>query len=315
MPATTPTREKKRKHNNTNDDKEPERRRLQDAHHNASSHWQFLPHADSPGVGKFGLTADVDKAMHELFHAIVKRIGVEGGVTWGEGQHDKDPRRRMYGFMPGQRQALVEAGIKIQKEGALGDQEHEYTLQKASVDLVFCSQKETGQDDDSKQDTEKEEDDSLILSLTVYDALVAITKRVQDLVPESYKQFVTIDQLIATQPNLHNGASYLPAHLDFPRFDGFGVVICTVAIQGTGDIILIDDGDEDDTDNGAVSYSFPLNGKECYFLCGDARNKCVHGVLCSSTAESICRRETLNLRFGLHSAEFAKTEVDQHWPE
>lgn len=84
--------------------------------------------------------------------------------------------------------------------------------------------------------------------------------------------------------------------------------------------MLIDDGDDDDDDatqQEHKSYAFELKEKESYILCGDARNKCVHGVLCSigNDDESLCQRETLNLRYGLHSVEFAQTEIDQHWLE
>ena len=40
---------------------------------------------------------------------------------------------------------------------------------------------------------------------------------------------VSLERLVAAQPNLHNGARHLPPHLDFPLHDGFGVVIVTVA--------------------------------------------------------------------------------------
>lgn len=312
------TTERKRKRNQGN--KDPERLRLERAHATASSDLLFLPHSDSTGVGKFCLTTqqrqhDICKAMKDLFRTIVKHIARNGsgggGVTWDEGPHNKDPRRRMYGFLPRKRQVLLAAGIKIQKEGAHNEEEHDYTLQDASVDILF--QDKMKLEDHSELDDSKRESSSLIVDTCLYDALVAITLRVQKLVPEKYKEYVTMDQLVAAQPNLHNGANYLPAHLDFPRSDGFGVVIVTVAIQGHGDIILIDDGDEGTNDQ-PVSYSFPMKENECYILCGDARNKYVHGVLCSAT-KSTCQRETLNLRYGLHSPEFARAEVDQYWPE
>jgi hypothetical protein len=38
---------------------------------------------------------------------------------------------------------------------------------------------------------------------------------------------------MSLQPNLHNGATHLPPHLDFPLHDGFGVVIVTIQMTGT----------------------------------------------------------------------------------
>lgn len=315
---------------------DPERQRLQAACRDSAT-TLFLPQTESIGVGKLSLGSDDGQqhahALRALFDMIVAKLtrtGSGGGVTWGEGL-DEDPRRRMYGFMPHQRQALLQAGIKIQKEGAPDDREHEEALHRACVDFVFprghCKKKSQR----DQQDISNSSTDALVLDEFVYDALAAITARVHALVPVAYKKYVTMEHLVAAQPNLHNGASYLPAHLDFPRQDGFGVVIVTFGVRGMGTIVLIDDGDEDDEneyvedegegEEGSKSYSFRLEENEAYILCGDARNKCVHGVLCRSHrtdqdyVDDECCRETLNLRYGLHSPEFAKEEVDQHWHE
>ena len=320
---------KRRKRYSDYDD--PERQRLKAACR-VSLPTHFLPHTQSIGVGKFSFGGDDGQqhaqhahALRALFYMIVAkltRVGSGGGVTWGEGV-DEDPRRRMYGFMPHQREALLRAGIKIQKEGAPDDREHEEALQWACVDFVFPHRLKQDPQENSNIST-----DTLILDKSVYDALAAMTARVHALVPVAYKKYVTMEQLVAAQPNLHNGASYLPAHLDFPRQDGFGVVIVTFGVRGMGTIVLIDDGDEDDEDKneeegggGSKSYSFRLEENEAYILCGDSRNKCVHGVLCRSHGtdqehgDDECRRETLNLRYGLHSPEYAMEEIDQYWPE
>ena len=62
---------------------------------------------------------------------------------------------------------------------------------------------------------------------------------------------------------------------------------------------------------------FRLREGELYALSGDARNASLHGVLAEDGSEA---RESLNLRFGLHSArpedEFsAWREVESAWPE
>lgn len=54
---------------------------------------------------------------------------------------------------------------------------------------------------------------------------------------------VTIENLVAIQPNLHNGERYLPLHLDCPRNDGFGIVIVTVSVEGSADVVIVDEGD------------------------------------------------------------------------
>ena len=54
---------------------------------------------------------------------------------------------------------------------------------------------------------------------------------------------VTLDNLVAIQPNVHNGDPVLPLHMDEPRNDGFGIVIATLALWGCGDVVLLDDGE------------------------------------------------------------------------
>jgi Uncharacterized conserved protein (DUF2181) len=255
-----------------------------------------------------------------------------------DGKVGVDPRRRMYGFL--NRQALIDSGIKIQAFGRRDDsdyKEHKYVLHDASVDLKVeykpASSLAGRLDDKEEQKGPKSTtgstdstatDDRRAVVITVdlsnkpsiAETLYSITEKVHALVPHKYKQYVTMENLIAVQPNLHNGASYLPAHLDFPRLDGFGVVIVTLAIRGKGTVVLIDDGDDDDGDDPSSKskiYAFDVEEGQSYLLCGDARNKCTHGVICERSSNGACTRETLNLRYGLHTEDFAYTEIDQHW--
>ena len=109
--------------------------------------------------------------------------------------------------------------------------------------------------------------------------------------------------VVALQPNLLNDNSHLPLHYDIPRQDGFGVVIATIVMAGGGHIIIVDP--EDDVPK---SFSFPAEEGDIYLLSGRVRNMCLHGVF-ASCAE----RESLNLRFGMHTAAFARSEVEDHW--
>lgn len=332
--STPATRKRPRKDataTQRNDYDDPERKRLETALQDAVMLCHclkkesipnpsfFLPHPKSIGVGKFSLEDKHVKALGQLSRLIVDAVRGHG-VTWGDldDDHDEDPRRRMYGFL--HRETLLDSGVKVQGFGRRHDEhhkEHKRTLRDASVDLVLtkngidsCKTKSSVNvmHDDSN-------DDVVVLNVSdealIYDTLCSVTEMVHSLVPTCYKQFVTMDQLVAVQPNLHNGASYLPAHLDFPRLDGFGVVIVTIGIRGLGKIVLIDDGDEEDVS--PASYAFDLGEGETYILCGDARNKCAHGVLCEKGMGQECTRETLNLRYGLHTQEFAHSEIDQHW--
>jgi len=283
----------------------------------------FLPNPFSKGIGKFTIPQPHATAIKQLHRALTTTLA---GVAWGEGE--EDPIRRMYGFLPGQRSRLLDKyGIKIQRVESTNDEEHaQATGTTASTDLVLPKHHDTGDvvGDDSPpynrtNSNPQNNTSTMPISKGMLDALQTITKQVRALVPGPYKQFTTLENLIAVQPNLHNGAVFLPLHLDFPRCDGFGVVIVTVAVSGSGHVVLLDEGDTDEDEWKA--WSFPLRSQqppidstttEAYIMCCDARNKCLHGVLCH---EGSSQRETLNLRYGLHSAEFAYQEVDRHWPD
>lgn len=146
------------------------------------------------------------------------------------------------------------------------------------------------------------------------DVLDRIVSQVRAELPERYLPFVSREKLVAAQPNLHNGKSLLPLHLDEPRHDGFGVVICTCALQGGAARILLQ---PKDCVASGKTFSFPLARSEGYVLSGPVRNECLHGVLSDVGNEN---RESLNFRFGLFDvdmqSEFSSwREVEEHWEQ
>ena len=124
---------------------------------------------------------------------------------------------------------------------------------------------------------------------------------------------VCADELIAYQTNLHNGAQHLAAHLDWPLHEGFGKVILTVAIRGSATILLIS-GDTVGEGEYEVqpAWRFHLNEGEAYILSGNARNRALHAVLADDVHGT---RESLNLRFGIHTDKEAEEQITKHWPE
>lgn len=125
----------------------------------------------------------------------------------------------------------------------------------------------------------------------------------------SQKEYLHTDQLIAYQPNLQQGASHLVAHLDYPLHDGFGKVIVTVAMRGNATIILI--GPVHPLSGIQPAWKFTLSEGQAYVLSGKARNQCLHAVIAEHHGPE---RESLNLRFGLHSSQEAYDEVVRFWP-
>ena len=208
-------------------------------------------------------------------------------IEWGEGK--KDPRRRGYVCLSesGGTKRLISEGIQMNPQGTYGksaEKLNKRTFESSCVDV----------------DSTKMGDD-------VRAVLENLCKYVRDRVERKYRFYVTLKNLVALQPNLHNETQHLPLHYDTPRHEGFGVVIVTVGMAGHADIIIVDDGDVGQT---SKYYRFQVQAGDLYVLSGNARNKCVHGVL----SQNCKYRESLNLRFGIHSKQFATSEIDCHWP-
>ena len=114
--------------------------------------------------------------------------------------------------------------------------------------------------------------------------------------------FLHYEYLIAVQPNLHSGRALLPVHLDDPRKDGFGVIIVTVGMEGSGTILLRD------AKGIHRGVAMRLEAGDAYMLSDCARDACAHGVLADGVEKTTnsngnafpSERESLNLRFGLH---------------
>jgi len=154
-------------------------------------------------------------------------------------------------------------------------------------------------------------------------ALHALIELVKLRVDDRYQEYVSLENLIALQPNLHNDARHLPPHLDFPMHDGFGVVIVTIQMAGPQSVIALLKGADSDFDvtvekEKEKCWTFSLSVGDCYILSGDARNVCDHGVLCVGGGRRSHKvdaaRESLNLRFGLHTPAFADEEVYWQFP-
>mmetsp|Transcript_18459 Transcript_18459/g.27890 ORF Transcript_18459/g.27890 Transcript_18459/m.27890 type:complete len:350 (-) Transcript_18459:345-1394(-) len=306
--------------------------RLKTAYQSSISAVLFSSRGRGSGIGKFNIinefyckkkeSENIEKEKIQsswIMNALIElhdRVSntIPDGVTWGEADGDVDPRRRCYGFLPGQRERLVSSGIEIQAEGSNDNEEHKFAMSyRASIDIMWeqtTSKKDsTGVQRQRAYENQENSRGDLIGTQEMLQALTDVTNYIQGLVSKQYKKYVTMDNLVAIQPNHHNGALFLPAHLDFPRMDGFGVVIATICIRKSNGsrVILIDDGDEGQEEK---FWSLDLEDGDCYFLSGESRNKCLHGIL----SEKNGYRETLNLRYGLHSIEMAREEVDQHWP-
>ena len=240
------------------------------------------------GLFKATLPSSLLESFAEIHEKIKGEVGIHRMVPWaGVGQGMT--RLRGFGFLDkDRRKRLNESGVRLyarEKEsiGELDILEDEFANNEACTVLV----------DEWKDKTES--------------AAQILVDILQPMIPT-----LVVEDLIALQPNLHSGATHLAAHVDFPRHEGFGKVICTIAVAGSGNIILIE-RDCNDGNGCPRAWRFRLNEGDCYVLSGSARNRVLHAVLADENTKG--DRESLNLRFGLHTAEEAENEVMRYWKD
>ena len=248
--------------------------------------------AATAGLLKLSLPAE-DHAIFCRLHDDIKARHASKMAGWG-GTDDRSGRLRCYGYV---RTSVAE------RHYTQSHAMREYEGAKAELDREANRRASTMLEADELPEG--------------FDAALArLCARVAKEVPAAYRSAVSPDQLVAAQPNLHNGQRYLKPHLDEPLHDGFGVVIVTVAVRGAAHVLLQSSSAADgeglapaDAD-AAARRCFRLDAEACeaYVLSGAARNTCLHGVLSVEGSEA---RESLNLRFGLHSAE---PGADSAWP-
>ena len=227
-----------------------------------------IPKEFPVGCGKRQLAADHVEALRTLYQMIVDKLGRLNMVSWGEGL-EIDKKTRGYAMLEDSQKwsnvhQLVQAGILLHHEDGENDPDpvvrqeaqlkHENTKTKAFTSIHLSPEQ-----------------------LTAINAVVSFAQDIvsgwpSDEIKDYERTCITLSDLVAIQPNVHNNDPLLPLHLDQPRHDGFGIVIVTVGIQGSGDIVLDDQGDEDISPQ--RSWTFPLQSGEMYVLCGPSRNLC-----------------------------------------
>jgi hypothetical protein len=263
------------------------------------SHPHFLPDGmfdPIRGLVKKRLSPGLVENLKRIHRHIQEQVHQDHRVPWS-GINDGDTKVRAFGFM-GQTalQRLDEANVKLsapEKEGqdAIDDEQ-------ANRKAICILPEQIGDGNDTLN----------VLHVTK-DLVETLNPEKSNLDPET----VAADNLIAYQINLHNGCRYLPAHLDWPLHDGFGKVICTVAIRGDASVLLV--GRDTVVVGGEElqpAWRFYLQEGECYVLSDRARNRCLHSVVAD---DKNCMRESLNLRFGLHLEKEAAESITKYWED
>ena len=229
--------------------------------------------ASPEGLARWKLSAADVEALRGAQDAIAAQIDK---MPWAGGSDDGDRRWRGYGLPPGARRRL----------GAwMGDRFHSFEtpleLRAAEAERNWRSCAD------------------FALTEAVEGAVRRCAEKASNALPAHARELAPAN-LVALQPNAHAGNRHLPRHLDWPRHDGFGVVIVTVAVRGAGTVVL-------ESRSGDI-VRFDLPEGHAYCLAGAARHAWLHGVVGSDPD-----RESLNLRFGLHSYARARAEVYEKW--
>ena len=217
------------------------------------------------------------KYLHEL---ILERVGKSNMKLWAsdnstEYQDTKQAPTRCYGFLP---HSKYESAHTLVRKG---------NVEMFAIETL---------DHERRKDQNANYNSSVSLDYDDIDsgmikALSYIITTVRKKVAFKYMDCISLNNITTLQPNLSNETDYLKCHIDSPLNDGIGVVIVTICIANEADIILSANDDHD-------HYHFHLKEGEFYVLSGPSRNTYSHGVLC---AEKHFGRESLNIRFGLHS--------------
>ena len=237
------------------------------------------------GVCMFELSDADFASLRALHETICSKLG-RGLTGWGG---RSDARRRGYGYLP---RTLGESFLATRRVSM-----RESAGADAEADGVANARASVLLDD---RDLDRPALDA---------ALHSLTARLREHLPAHLAPFLAPDQLVAAQPNLHNGHAYLLCHLDEPLHDGFGVVIATLAVTGSAHILLRSAPWDAER---RAEFHFSLQPRHVYALSGPARNTCLHGVLSLPGDE---HRASLNLRFGLHTKEEAWEQIDSKWPD
>ena len=229
-------------------------------------------------TGKFPRGLGMFKVDDGLFPDLVgaheaAKAGASEKMGWAGGADPADPKWRVFGFSRGGRRALDDAGVKL------------HALETPVADVA----EEIRHSAASCVDLDL---DALIPELASFVARVEAAVDVQ------------LDPLVAVQPNVHAGAPTLPPHLDWPLHDGFGKVIVTIpVVQDHNAVVVLVDLET------STEFFFDLPPRHAYVLANDVRNIFLHGIFAFQDPH----RESLNLRFGLHTYDDARASVYLPW--
>lgn len=234
------------------------------------------------GLHKFKLSQKHFNSIKSLHNLILERVGEDNLKCWcsknsTEYLHSKKPPTRCYAFLP---HSKYESAYALARKG---------NVELFAVETM---------NEEGERESDRRANYASSVSLDfddidngITEALMHIINTTKAKVALKYVDCISLNDVTTLQPNIANDTDYLKCHIDSPLNDGIGVVIVTIGISNEADIIISDENDKN-------HFYFHLNAGEFYVLSGPSRNIYSHGVLCE---ENNFGRESLNIRFGLHS--------------
>jgi hypothetical protein len=246
------------------------------------------------------LTEPQLERLREMFLRI--REVTQRSVAWGDGILDN--KERSYATVP--RLSRWKSVEDISSQGILF-MDLESSISKDPVVRAAAIKKHRMTKDKAFVSLDCSADEEQTLQAIVLEtcAIMNSGDAAETLLPYE-KESVSLENLVALQLNVHNKDDFMPLHVDDPRYDGFGIVLVTVALWGSAEIVLVDDGDQENTVHnievqngegrvgfsnlppgkpsvGSKSWVFALNPGQLYVLSGHSRTKCAHGVVVIGT--------------------------------
>jgi hypothetical protein len=149
------------------------------------------------GLSLLPLPAPVFAAVKSLHEVVVEALEGELRLTPWAGVGESDARKRGYAFLPSRfgsfgKSTLSAAGVRFHAAEKRGNE----AKKDETANWNSCFRLK------NSQVTSEHEG-----------ALRAVVDAVAAVVPAKYKPCITLDQLQALQPNLHNGLDHLPVHM------------------------------------------------------------------------------------------------------
>ena len=260
------------------------------------AHWPTVDPQNLPEwLTGLGVATTLPPEHLEALRALHERIKDQAHGTWASWSGSpNDPRRRAFGVLPhtlGCRDTVQERlDISTPWRGSSSSSGSNNQQQLPAVE---------------ESNDERSRNHQAIVQLHelpegTCDAIDWLCQTLRPAIPQSsssssskegVQDYLHYDHLIAAQPNLHCGRDLLPIHVDHPLKDGFGVIIVTISMVGSGTILL-----QNFTET--QKRTMPVAQGQAYMLSGRARDACAHGVVATKSEDG--KRESLNLRFGLH---------------